>query len=581
MLRTALRIAAVSVAALSFAVGGAWAAGGDAVPSIAPTAARVALVIGNSFYKAVNPLANPANDAQAMGQMLNRAGFEVITALNMNSAEMHRLTRDFAARVAAKGPDTVALVFYAGHGLQVDGENFLVPVDARLEREADVASQTMPLADVMKALENVNSRMRIVILDACRNNPFAALETGRPHGLALVDAPNDTILAYSTAPGTEAADGAGEHSPYAAALIDSINQPGVPIEQLFKQVRLHVHQQTQGKQTPWESSSLTSNFAFFSTFATALAAPIKVASNDPQDGIRPAPLVRLEDLKNRPAEQAYWYVISEDSEEYYQEFIRLYPDNPLCDQVRRLFGRRKQMVDWRDTVLRNTPEAYETYLSRHPHTDHEAAALRLRVAPRERPLDPIFAPRLNNGGRRLVGIDPRPTSTSLSTKGGVQLTNLNTNRQQLFNAENERRTAERQQAERLQSQRLNAERLRLEQSNAEKLNAARLQAERQNASRLQVERQNAARLQAERNTERLNAQRLAAERLNAQRLSTQRFNTERLRTERVNVQRFTAPRQDFRPSNFASNRFQGSNAPRVSGGFSNGGRSGGSSFGRR
>jgi uncharacterized caspase-like protein len=570
MLRTALRIAAVSVAALSFAVGGAWAAGGDVVPSIAPQAARVALVIGNSFYKAVNPLANPANDAQAMGQMLNRAGFEVITALNMNGAEMHRLTRDFAARVAAKGPDTVALVFYAGHGLQIDGENFLVPVDARLEREADIASQTMPLADVMKALENVNSRMRIVILDACRNNPFAALETGRARGLALVDAPSDTILAYSTAPGTEAADGVGEHSPYAAALIDSISQPGVPIEQLFKQVRLHVHQQTQGKQTPWESSSLTSNFAFFSTFATALAAPVKVASNDPQDGIRPAPLVRLEDLKTRPAEQAYWYVIAEDSEEYYQEFIRLYPDNPLCDQVRRLFNRRKQMVDWRDTVLRNTPEAYETYLSRHPHTDLEAAALRLRVTPRERPLDPIFAPRLNNEGRRLVGNDSRPTSTSVSTKGGVQLSNLNTNRHQLFNAENERRTAERLQSERLQSQ-------RLEQSNTEKLNAARLQAERQNAARLQAERQNVARLDAER----ARSETRNTERLNAQRLNTQRLNTERLRTERLNLQRFNAARLDSRPSNFSSNRFQGSNAPRVIGGFSNGARSGGSSFGRR
>ena len=243
MLRYAVRIAAASVMSLSFAIGAAWAQTRNNVPSVAPTGARVALIIGNSSYTAVKPLANPSSDAQAIGQSLNRAGFEVITAINMNRADMHRLTNEFAARVTAKGTNTVALVFYAGHGLQVDGENFLVPVDAHIKREADVSAQTLPLGDMLKALDNVKIRTRIIILDACRNNPFASFGSGRPQGLAHLNAPNDTLLAYSTTPGREAVDGVGKHSPYATALLKSINHSDIPVEQMFEQVRLQVHQQ--------------------------------------------------------------------------------------------------------------------------------------------------------------------------------------------------------------------------------------------------------------------------------------------------------------------------------------------------
>src|SRR5262249_47448866 len=154
-----------------------------------------------------------------------------------------------------KGSDTIALVYYAGHGVQVDGENFLVPVDAKIQSESDIAKEAIRLADVMSALAAAPSKMRIVILDACRNNPFAT--TKQTRGLSIV--------AYSTAPGTEATDGAGTHSPYTAAFIEVAQQPRVQIEQLFKQVRLKVHEATKGQQTPWESSSLTSDFWFLPT----------------------------------------------------------------------------------------------------------------------------------------------------------------------------------------------------------------------------------------------------------------------------------------------------------------------------
>ena len=149
---------------------------------------RVALVIGQSAYRSVPALPNPANDAKAVTQMLTDSGFEVSTAADLSQSELRQQVSDFAGKVAAKGADTVALVFYAGHGLQIDGENYLVPVDARISSEPDLVNGSVRLVDVMATLEAIPSRMRIVILDACRNNPFSALN-GASRGLAIVDAP--------------------------------------------------------------------------------------------------------------------------------------------------------------------------------------------------------------------------------------------------------------------------------------------------------------------------------------------------------------------------------------------------------
>ena len=221
---------------------------------------RLALVIGNSNYRSVTKLPNPGNDARAVAEDLKSASFDVTLALDVSQADMRRAVKAFAAKIAKSGSETVALVYYAGHGVQVDGENFLVPVDARIEKEADIAGASIRLAEVMNALAAVPSKMRIVILDACRNNPFATTKSAR--GFAMVDAPNGSIVAYSTAPGTEATDGANGHSPYTEAFIEISKEPRIQIEQLFKQVRLKVNQATNGQQTPWESSSLTANFWF-------------------------------------------------------------------------------------------------------------------------------------------------------------------------------------------------------------------------------------------------------------------------------------------------------------------------------
>jgi len=241
-----------------------------------PPQNRIALVIGNSNYQSVTVLPNPANDAKAVSDFLTGAGFEVIKADDLTRDGMRRAVLDFAAKVAEKGVAAVALVYYAGHGLQIDGENFLVPVDAKIARESDVPLQALRLADVMNMLSDAPAKTRIVILDACRNNPFSDIKQVTGRGLAIVDAPTGSIVSYATAPGMTALDGSGDHSPFTAAFVETAKEPGLLIEQALKKVRLAVHKATDGQQTPWESSSLTVNFSFIPGGA--------VASNDTAGG---------------------------------------------------------------------------------------------------------------------------------------------------------------------------------------------------------------------------------------------------------------------------------------------------------
>ncbi len=184
---------------------------------------RVALVIGQSAYRAVPALPNPANDAKAVSQLLTDAGFEVLDALPIcRRARCAKRSASSPAKVAAKGPDTVALVFYAGHGLQIDGENFLVPVDVDPKREADIPLQAVRLNDILNTLTSVPSKMRILLLDACRNNPFPDINKTAGGGLAIVDAKigaPGTFLSFSTSPGAVAEDGSGSNSPYTTALL--------------------------------------------------------------------------------------------------------------------------------------------------------------------------------------------------------------------------------------------------------------------------------------------------------------------------------------------------------------------------
>jgi hypothetical protein len=239
------------------------------VPSKPPLAAavraerRVALVIGNSAYK-VNPLANPINDASDVASALLALGFETTLLQNASISEMRQATRKFADLVSLSD---VALVFYAGHGIEVKGRNFLLPVNADVKHEYELEDQAYEAGrwlDMMESIKGANNqRVNIVILDACRDNAFSRGWRSAGRGLARMDAPTGTFVAFATAPGKVASDGEGQrNSPFTRGLLRVIQQPDLPIELMFKEVRRMVIEETKGEQVPWDNSSLVGNFSF-------------------------------------------------------------------------------------------------------------------------------------------------------------------------------------------------------------------------------------------------------------------------------------------------------------------------------
>ncbi|MEP7295349.1 MAG: caspase family protein [Burkholderiales bacterium] len=256
------------------ALGAAWGGLASTARAAEPAQRRIALVIGNGAYKSV-PLKNPVGDAAAVAATLRQLGYEVTYRENTSLRDLVEVLRDFSVRAASSA---VRLLFYAGHGIQAKGRNYLVPVDAEPQNEDEIAAKTADIGEFIDRLSALKTGTNIVVLDACRVNPFAGGvfvgPDGRrmkfrgvtPTGLAPLDAPVGTLVAFSTAPNGVALDGAGsEHSIYAKHLLANLQAPGLPVEQLFKRVRIAVAEETQRVQVPWESSSLTAEFCFKSS----------------------------------------------------------------------------------------------------------------------------------------------------------------------------------------------------------------------------------------------------------------------------------------------------------------------------
>ncbi|MCJ0762458.1 caspase family protein [Variovorax terrae] len=237
----------------------------------APGDARVALVIGNSAYASAPALANPANDARAMGETLRGLGFTVVELRDGSKAQMAESIAK--VRDALKGRQGIGMLYYAGHGLQMDARNYMVPVDARMARTADVPQQTVDVSSVIEAFKAAGNRMNILVLDACRDNPFGGITTGR--GLAPLDAPSGTFLAYATAPGNVAEDGdvKSGNGLYTQFLLQELKKPQARIEDVFKRVRFAVRKASNGRQIPWESTSLEEDFQFNDGRVVAVAKP--------------------------------------------------------------------------------------------------------------------------------------------------------------------------------------------------------------------------------------------------------------------------------------------------------------------
>ncbi len=253
---------------------------GSAVVAVAAPK-RVALVIGNSAYQFTSPLLNPANDARLIAEKLRATGFEVLEHTNLGHQDMRRAFANYTSRIEQYGRDTVGLIFYAGHGLQVNGQNYIMPVDARIAKEADVEVDAINASTLMRSIALSGNKLNVIILDACRNNPYRAKFRSAARGLARMDAPVGSLVAFSTAPGMVAADGSGANSPYSQSLAKAITTPGLKIEDMFKRVRNDVYTQTKGAQVPWESSSIFRDFYFAQppTAAPAATAPAGAAND--------------------------------------------------------------------------------------------------------------------------------------------------------------------------------------------------------------------------------------------------------------------------------------------------------------
>ena len=230
------------------------------LPVVASTAeTRTALVIGNGAYRTA-PLANPVNDAREMAKALRGFGFEVVHKQDLDKREMTEAVREFTRLLQKRGG--AGLFFYAGHAAQIKGRNYLIPMRADIRTEADIEYEAFDLGRLLAHVEQAGNDLNIVVLDACRDNPFGRSFRSVSRGLARVDAPTGSIIAYATAPGKTAADGSGRNSPYTRHLLAAMHSPGLSIEQVLKQTRINVMRDTGNRQIPWESSSLTGEFYF-------------------------------------------------------------------------------------------------------------------------------------------------------------------------------------------------------------------------------------------------------------------------------------------------------------------------------
>src|SRR6516165_4853605 len=336
------------------------------VPSAARAEKRLALVVGNAGYQ-VGALATPANDAGLVAQTLQAAGFDVVGAGDLDQDSLRRAFRDFLEKATAAGPDTVAFVYVSGYGVQLEGENYFVPVDAKIARDADVAAEAIRMSDYIRPLAALKLKASIVVLDAARANPFAKSGPPLAGGLALVEPEPSMLIAFNAAPGTVAPEGQGPYGPYAQALAEMMREGGLPLGGVFDRARLRVNDMTKGAEVPWYASKVETPLVFFER---ASDAPPPAVSSEQEAAIRARP------IRDLGAQEAYAAALERDTLDGYSEFLGAYPDDPMAARVRAIAAARREAITWRRTRVVDTPPAYWSYLRRYPQGPHAADAHR-------------------------------------------------------------------------------------------------------------------------------------------------------------------------------------------------------------
>jgi uncharacterized caspase-like protein len=342
-----------------------------------PAEKRIALVIGNAAYQA-GALATSANDAGLIAQTLQAAGFDVVGARDLDQESLRRAFREFLEKAASSGPDTVAFVYLSGYGLQLEGENYFLPVDARIGRAADVAAEAIRISDYMQPLAALKLKAGIFVLDAARKNPFAISGEPLAGGLALLAPSPGMTVALNAAPGTIAPEQNGPYGAYAQALAEMMREGGLSLGDLLERVRLRVNDVTKGAQVPWNASRVRASFVFFERSPDA---PLPIAQNGQSSATRSQPLGELTTTDAYPA------ALARDTLQGYEEFLAAYPDDPMAPRVHAIIAVRREAISWRETCLADTAQAYWSYLRRYPRGPHAADARR-RLALRAMAFEP-------------------------------------------------------------------------------------------------------------------------------------------------------------------------------------------------
>ncbi|WID97099.1 caspase family protein [Bosea vestrisii] len=349
---------------------------------------RFAFVMGNGAYQNIAKLPNALNDANATRAMLQEAGFDVTAATDLSLAGLRSALDVFVDKVKQGGTGSTALVYYAGHAVQLDGANYILPTDVRPETSGNIPNQSLSLTEILRKLDAAGARSKIAILDACRNNPFAARELSRGLALQMVDGANEgirseaglaridsnsgTFVAFATSPGSTAADGTGPNSPFTTAFLREAREPGLPVEQVFRRIRLAVYDATSGVQIPWDTSSLITDVSFFQRPPGAPQAQPAIAGAVPL-ATRPTTAA----LRSMSPADASRTAIAWDRRDIYRTALDTNPDDQSALRLHRILSQRTEETAWAETVLAGDAESLKLFARLYPGSQHENEALRL------------------------------------------------------------------------------------------------------------------------------------------------------------------------------------------------------------